>query len=263
MLRLAMTLTAAAGVLALAAAAAYQGTFRGTTGQGLPISFVVNSDDRVVALNLKYELPGCEVKQQIKTTTPIRSSSFTFSLNTPGNTVSVRGRFSSASQASGTLIASGDCGRVSTSWRAARGAPTPSTPTKPTPKPEPKPGPFEGLWEGTATFPAGLDQELRDELDPMLLFEVFGSRIETADFPFLIRGAGCAAGGYVERDLRPPVTFKGKTFALSLTTKAGVKIVLSGTFDSAKRAHGTLTARGTFEGCTGEARLTWRASNVG
>jgi hypothetical protein len=152
---------------------------------------------------------------------------------------------------------------VSTTWKAAKGGAAPSTTPKPKPQPRPAATRFEGLWEGAVTFPAGIDPDLRDELDSSLLFDVYGSTIEAADFPFLLQGADCWAGGYVERDLRPPVKFKGKTFVLSFTTKSGVKISFVGTFDSAKRAHGTLIAAGSFEGCAGTARLNWRASNVG
>ena len=247
-----------------AATHAYQGKFRGTTAQGKPISFVVSAGDRVVSLNLAYALPGCDVKQQINTSAPIRAGSFTFSLKLPNNSVSLRGRFTSSSKAAGTLTASGDCGRASTTWKAAKGgAPAPAPKPKPKPQPKPSPTPFEGSWDGKVTFPVGLDPDLLDYLDAVgFLLGVFGGGIESADVPFLIQGAGCATGDFVGKDFRPPVKFKGKSFSLSFTTKNGIKVALTGTFDSAKRAHGTLTTKGSFEGCTGQARMTWRASNL-
>jgi hypothetical protein len=267
---------AAAGVLALAflqvlpaATAAYSGTFRGTTGQGKPISFVVGGGERIVSLNLVYALPACEIEQKVTTSVPIKGGRFTFSLNLPNNAVSVSGRFTSASAAAGTLTASSDCGRASTTWKATRGAGAPTSTAKPKPakpKKKAKPEPltrFEGLWEGDMTFPAGLDPDLVDFLDPLISFDVFDGAIEAADFPFLIQGAGCATGDYVEKDFRPPAKFKGNKFSFSFTTPEGIKVTLAGQFDSTKRAHGTVTTTGTFEGCEGGAELTWRASNLG
>jgi hypothetical protein len=242
----------------------YQGQFRGTTGQGKPISFVVGGGDRVVSLNLVYDLPGCEVKQQVNTSAPIRGGSFTFKLNLPNNAVSLTGRFTSSSQATGTLTASSDCGRATTTWKAARGGAAPPTTPEPKPKPKAIPTPFQGHWEGKVTFPAGLDPDLKDYLDPPdVMFDIFDGGIEAADFPFLIQGAGCTTGEFAAKELTPVVKVKGKAFSLTFMARSSVKVTLAGTFDSAKRAHGTLTTKGSFEGCEGESRLAWRASNLG
>lgn len=257
-------------LLALPAAASYQGKFRGTTAQGKPISFVVGAGDRIVSLNLAYALPGCDAQQNVNTSVPIKGGSFTFSLNLPNNSVSVTGRFSSSSQAAGTLTASSDCGRASTTWKAAGGGATPTAsapksgaPAKKKAKPEPT-TPFDGSWMGSVTFPGGLDPELLDSILPDLGLGVFGGGFESVDYPLLIQGAGCATGAELQaKEFSPPAKFKGKRFSISFTTKQGVEVTLAGTFDSAKRAHGTLTTKGTLKGCDGGSRLAWRASNIG
>jgi hypothetical protein len=123
---------------------------------------------------------------------------------------------------------------------------------------------MRGTCPTTPSRSAVASPELKDYLDPTLLFDNFDGGIEAVDVPFLIQGAGCATGDFgAAKEFRPPVKLKGKTFSLSFTTRSGIKIALPGTFDSAKRAHGTLVTTGSFEGCVGESRLSWRASNLG
>jgi hypothetical protein len=268
MTRIAASAVAFLGLLAVAAGAApatYAGTYYGRTAQNKAMSFVVSGADRVTKLALAYSLPGCDVKQTITTSAPIRGGAFTFSLNVPNNKLTISGRFG-ASVVTGTLTASSDCGQMRTSWRAAKGhAPAAPKPAPHKPKPPPKPAPpspdrFDGMWDGHATLPAGLDPELVDQIDPGIGFGVNEAAFEWVEFPILVRGDGCATGGSDDKELHPAVKFRGATFSVSFAQGA-LKVVFSGTFDSPTRAHGTLAVTGSYEGCAGSSKLLWRATN--
>lgn len=254
-------LVAAAG----ATSRAYQGTYYGRTAQGKAMSFVVSGADRVTKLTLAYSLPGCDVTQKIDTSVPIRGGAFTFSLNVPSNKLSITGRFGS-SLVTGTLTASGDCGQMTTVWRAAKGAaPAPPPPAKRKPTTPPKTAApsldrFDGAWEGKAALPAGLDPELVDFMGAEIDLDVFDGAFEAVRFPLLIQGEGCTTGDLGDKEFTPPLKLKGAAFSLAFR-QGGVKVLLTGTFDTVKRAHGTITQTGSFEGCAGTSKLTWKAAN--
>jgi hypothetical protein len=267
MARIVASAAALLGLLAVTAGAApttYAGTYYGRTAQGKAMSFVV-SGDRVTKLALAYSLPGCDAKQTITTSAPINGGSFTFSLSVPNNKLTITGRFG-ASLVTGTLSASSDCGSMRTSWRAAKGhAPAAPKPAPSKPKPAPKPAApsadrFDGMWEGKATFPSGLDPELLDVLEPDMMIDVFDGAVETLEWPLLIKGADCSTGEFGDKEFPAAVKLKGTTFTLAFK-QGGVSVKVTGTFDSATRAHGTIVQSGSFEGCAGGSTMPWRMTN--
>jgi hypothetical protein len=268
MARIAASAAAFLGLLAVAAGAAptsYQGAYYGRTAQGKAMSFVVSAGDRVTKLVLAYSLPGCDVKQSINTSVPINGGSFTFSLNVPSNKLSITGRFG-ASVVTGTLGASSDCGQMRTTWRAAKGhAPAAPKPAPTKPKTPPKPAPpapdrFDGIWEGNATLPGGLDPELTDTLESRVMISVFDGAVESLEWPLLIKGAGCSTGEFGDKEFGAPVKLKGNGFTLAFK-EGGVGVKVVGTFDSLTRAHGTISQTGSFEGCSGVSTIPWRMTN--
>lgn len=253
------------------------GTYAGKTGQGRGISLVVSASGRITRFKLALVLPGCELTQSTTGSWPISGSSFAISLSTPDTSMTLSGRFVSSSLASGTLTATlrGACpGSISTGWRAARGG-TAAAPAKPKPKaPAKKPKKpakpaapsttrFDGDWEGDIAVPPGLDPDLADELDTMVDFWIDEGAMESVDIPFLVQGAGCADWDLASKDFRPPLKVKATGFTLSFTRGSGGTVSMTGTFDSATRAHGTLTTSGTVAGCAGSTQTTWQAFNRG
>jgi hypothetical protein len=97
------------------------GSWEGTTSQGLPIFFDI-ANRSFTSVGAGYGTPGC-VRFVLQSFTPARSiqgNTFSVSLSVPGDFILIEGVFGSSGSASGTIEAQGTCGSVDLTWTATK-----------------------------------------------------------------------------------------------------------------------------------------------
>jgi hypothetical protein len=139
----------------------YDGAWNGTTSQGKPISFVVESN-AVTSFSLQAEAQGNGCTTKVESTlgmnVPIVDGAFEHSTKVGDATHTIQANFSSGTSASGTLYYAGTVGcsgEVEVQWTAERGAAAPAA----------APGsPRAGHWTGDSSiaFQVDDDGQIRD-----------------------------------------------------------------------------------------------------
>jgi hypothetical protein len=100
---------------------AIDGSWEGTTSQGLPVFFDI-ANRSFTSIGAGYAIPGC-VRFVLQSFTPARSiqgNTFSVSLSVPGDFILIEGVFDSSGSASGTIEAQGTCGSVDLTWTATK-----------------------------------------------------------------------------------------------------------------------------------------------
>jgi hypothetical protein len=253
--------------LEAAAPPSYRGTWYGTTAQGGEVAFTVDRRNRITRLELSFAVAGegctAEVEKVIRgAVATIRRKAFRVVGETARDRFTLVGRFPSATRARGTLTASVDgprrsdgcSGRVSTTWRAKKGAGPPAVDRS-----------YDGSWSGPVTLPPGLDPALVDLLDPTISFEIGDGAVTRISVPWIIAGPGCFSilVDGLEETLEPPVRLSGRTFSVSRDDTSDFAVEAA--FDSPASASGTLVMSGSLGGfgappCTGSLEASWQAT---
>ncbi len=228
------------------------GTWTGTTGQGMAVSFTIASN-RLTTLRVAGRISGSgctsDFDQTTQTSIEITDNPFSFTLPAgPGSvTLAISGSFTSSSMANGNVTMTLNAipgvpscsGSVQTTWSATKGGGGGGQPG------------LNGTWAGTTGQGFGID------------FTVADNQITRVHFTGRTEAFGCSAQFEQNTETTHPIT--NNAFNFSVTAgPGGVSFTFSGTFTSSSMANGNLSMTNNaipgVPSCPGSAQTTWTAS---